>query len=99
MTDKDRTRDHDAPVRHHDSGDNVGRRPADGVGVVQGSGAGAGGGGSSEDFDSDAVGGGGEVQMPVTSNKVDSAPDADKAADPEANRTSGDGRARTPDGG
>ncbi len=44
------------PVRTQGSDDNIGKRPAPGSGVVEGSGAGAGGGGNTEDPDAGHVG-------------------------------------------
>jgi hypothetical protein len=48
------------PPRSESRGDNRGRKPVPGSGVVEGSGAGAGGGGNPEEIDDDAAGGGGE---------------------------------------
>jgi hypothetical protein len=72
-------------IRTDASGENRGRRAAEGSGVVVGSGAGAGGGGNEEDFDSDPVGGGGSIPMPVDRKHT---PVSDDKGEP-ISRTSG----------
>ena len=64
--DEDVNLDSIPPVRKTSDGNNVGRKPAPGSGVVVGSGAGAGGGGNPEDFDDDPVAGGGKLDIAPT---------------------------------